>query len=659
MKKRIFSVIIIMIMASLPVFAADTTTLPIGQTYALDKLNNQEGDLYIAFLGGSITAGSGCSWTNIQYKDGGGSGYPRWTSQITKRYFQAKYPNKNVKEVNAGIPGTRSDFGLFRMKNQLIDKCGAEGPDVVFIEFAVNDKYLSLTNPTAVKQRMEGLIRQLATLPKQPVIIFVYTAAMDNTTTRFTPYLQSAQVHQQIADAYGIGSLNLCEYVAGGVDIEGNPIIWESGNEDSWTGDLIHPNDKGYTGYADWIKKQFEDHPEKYFKKLIWHKYPLNGYEFGSPDMVSQKSGRFKTSGSWKVDTTIEPYDYPDGVITTIQSGATLSFEFEGRSLGLYYPKGDIGNSASYVIDRGSSNPVTGTIDCGGGSSNWGTKGVMDVINTLSPGKHTITFTTNIPSESGKNTFGISYFLVDEEQPDPIVTEVTTNKVGTCISKTRITGSYNYCNAVQEEGNTKIQWMIGNTKNGTYEAITGGSKLNYTPSDAMIGKYLKIAVTPVDLAGNVGQTVYSDPILVVRPSVETAFSVDKVQYLKDNTPISAISSGEITSTTNVTNNLSVSQEVQLITAEYLISESGQKTLISCKKQEKEISAGTTENLSATLTVIGDDNHLVKTMVVASDNLEPLCTAAILTADAIVYIGVENQNGPLYTYQINEFGNKNE
>ena len=74
---------------------------------------------------------------------------------------------------DAGIGGTPSDLGLFRLNR---DIC-SQNPDIVFVEFAVNDGGPAQANPLAVKQRMEGIVRQLQALPKQPVVIFIYTAA--------------------------------------------------------------------------------------------------------------------------------------------------------------------------------------------------------------------------------------------------------------------------------------------------------------------------------------------------------------------------------------------------------------------------------------------------------------------------------------------------
>ena len=89
MRKICFTlaVMLLLTMLSPVVFAAE-------QTYGIDNLNNESGDLVIAYLGGSITEGAGATGSN------------RYATQLTNRYFKTKYPNKNVIEVNAGVGGT-------------------------------------------------------------------------------------------------------------------------------------------------------------------------------------------------------------------------------------------------------------------------------------------------------------------------------------------------------------------------------------------------------------------------------------------------------------------------------------------------------------------------------------------------------------------------
>ena len=407
MRKICFTlaVMLLLTMLSPVVFAAE-------QTYGIDNLNNESGDLVIAYLGGSITEGAGATGSN------------RYATQLTNRYFKTKYPSKNVIEVNAGVGGTPSDLGLFRMAKDVSSK----NPDVVFVEFAVND---TGRDEKTVKQNMEGIVRQLSRLPKQPVVIFLYTAKAD-----FAAVDKTIAYHQKIADYYGIASINLNSYVKGLVDDK--TIIWwdkdvnGEKNKDLWySGDGTHPNDKGYTLYTDYIMEQFDKDFGQYFKKLTTRELPISGYEYGAPRAVSHNDTNASYTGSWTVNNSRLTSRFQDGVHETTEAGATVTYTFTGRSIGLYAVRGDEGTTASYVIDEGTPNAKTGTInnyykhgtnpDTNGNPRNPTQMGVSTMLrNDLAFGEHTIKITTNAPTQQNgytQNLFSFGYFFVDDTEP--------------------------------------------------------------------------------------------------------------------------------------------------------------------------------------------------------------------------------------------------
>ena len=630
---------------------------PSPASYGVDNLNNESGNLYIAYLGGSITEGAGADGV-ITYKDDAGRGSARWTSQLTKRYFKKKFPNKNVVEVNAGVGGTPSDLGLFRFRQEVVDKCNGEGPDVLFVEFAVNDKWVSNNSPVEAQKRMEGILRQAAKLPKQPVVIFVYTAAVDDGS--FDNYLNSARVHDQVAKYYNIGSINLCKYVADGTDIYGNAIIWKRDTDGSWTGDGTHPNNEGYTQYTDYIIKQFNEHYDDFFKKIDLQRAPMSGYEFGKVSLLSQKSNRIIYTGGWRQENGLLQNAFLDGVRTSTTANSTLSFNFKGRTIGVYAPRGEKGATANYIIDKGSAHPITGTV------SNYYPSGWMRV-NTmlrfdLPPGDHTFTLTTN-EMESGKQ-FSVGYFMLDEEQPDPIVADASLNHAGTVKAGTELEASYTYINPA-EEGTSTFQWLESATRNGTYTPISGQTGKKLTVSDNVIGKYVKFRVTPVDCLGTAGEAVDSAPVQVVRPAASKAFSAKSVLYYDEaDKLLSHIPAGALTAKTSVTNRMATAAvKVSMLTAEYTVDAQGVKTLVQVKKDTKEIAGGATVDFSNTLTAVAGEDHLVQTILVAEDNLEPIGQAAQLSGgqdEQVVYIGTENEDGTITSiYQINWFDDSGE
>jgi lysophospholipase L1-like esterase len=150
----------------------------------LAKANTPGAEIKIGYLGGSITAQNG------------------WRPK-TLAYFQKTYPQAKFSEINAAIGGTGSDLGVFRLKQDVL----AHKPDLMFVEFAVNDGGAS---PEQIFHCMEGIVRQTwKTLPECD-ICFVYTL-----TEALAPamldgkFQRSASAMEKIADHYGIPTIHM------------------------------------------------------------------------------------------------------------------------------------------------------------------------------------------------------------------------------------------------------------------------------------------------------------------------------------------------------------------------------------------------------------------------------------------------------------------
>lgn len=140
-------------------------------------------DVRIAYFGGSITAQEG------------------WRPK-TLKWFQEHYPNARVSQINAAIGGTGSDLGVFRCRHDVL----AQHPDLVFVEFAVNDGGAS---PEQIYRCMEGIVRQTWHANPETDICFVYTLAGDMLQTLQTgKYPRAASAMEKLADFYGIPSVH-------------------------------------------------------------------------------------------------------------------------------------------------------------------------------------------------------------------------------------------------------------------------------------------------------------------------------------------------------------------------------------------------------------------------------------------------------------------
>ena len=138
----------------------------------------------IAYFGGSITAQKG------------------WRV-ASRRWLQKQYPGAGISEVNAALGGTGSDLGAFRLHRDVL----RHAPDLVFIEFAVND---GGREPDLILRSMEGIVRQVWGRLPQCDICFVYTLTHQHTAVLQRGCCTAAQGAMEVlTDHYGIASINL------------------------------------------------------------------------------------------------------------------------------------------------------------------------------------------------------------------------------------------------------------------------------------------------------------------------------------------------------------------------------------------------------------------------------------------------------------------
>lgn len=112
------------------------------------KAQTTGAEVEVGYLGGSITAQNG------------------WRAQ-TLAHLKRAYPQATLAEINAAIGGTGSGLVAFRVRQDVRSK----GPDLLFVEFAVND---GGADPRDIVRWMEGIVRQTWQANPKADICFVY-----------------------------------------------------------------------------------------------------------------------------------------------------------------------------------------------------------------------------------------------------------------------------------------------------------------------------------------------------------------------------------------------------------------------------------------------------------------------------------------------------
>lgn len=264
----------------------------------------REGKLSIVYLGGSIT--QGC---NAKTDD------KRYVNQSFE-WWKEKFPAADIEMFNAGIGATTSQYGSARAQEHVLSR----KPDVVFVEFSVNDD-----DTDFFKETYESLVRRLLSADSVKAVVIINNMFYDSGKN-------AQRVHNEIGLHYDLPIVSVRNYAWPRV---------ESGEIDPkvYTDDNLHPTDIGHTMIADLIKSLLNANYDDY----------KNGAGFGEKPSLPEKltpcryedAQIFRNTNCTPVldgftaDTAAyDMFSFPfkDGW-TASQKGASITFEAEGSIL--------------------------------------------------------------------------------------------------------------------------------------------------------------------------------------------------------------------------------------------------------------------------------------------------------------------------------------
>lgn len=132
---------------------------------ALEKAKRGE-ETTIAFIGGSITQGAGA--TPIHTK------CYAWQTFEGLCKFVGKGVDENVHFIKAGVGGTPSELGMIRYERDVLRE-GAVAPDIVVVEFAVNDE-----GDETKGVCYDSLVRKILAAENKPAVILLFAVFADD-----------------------------------------------------------------------------------------------------------------------------------------------------------------------------------------------------------------------------------------------------------------------------------------------------------------------------------------------------------------------------------------------------------------------------------------------------------------------------------------------
>lgn len=187
---------------------------------AIDKARAGE-DITIAYIGGSITEGP-----DVKPAE-------RYVTLSYHEFEDTYCAGGTVTCVNAGLSGTPSNLGCIRLQRDVLDHT----PDIVFVEFAVND-----SQDIMQKQYFESMLRTILLEPQEPAVILIFNRTQDGYTCQSVMGLTGRH--------YDLPMISVTDAIT--EELDAGRMTWRD-----YSDDTVHPNPDGHRMTADFIANLF------------------------------------------------------------------------------------------------------------------------------------------------------------------------------------------------------------------------------------------------------------------------------------------------------------------------------------------------------------------------------------------------------------------
>lgn len=385
-------------------------------TNTYNKLTKDK-ELTVVYFGGSLTNGYGCGENGdpTGLKANGVTRHEYSWRALSGKWLKAQFPDATINTVDAAIGESGTFLGTYRVQADII----AQNPDLLFVEYAINDTYYGSTKESAALQ-FETVIREVKqALPDCDIVVVLTTDKTFMSTTYAGNLFDTAAGHKEIADAYGLPVVNIGLGLAKGIAEQENNTSWWS-STDIWNKyfcDNVHPYSTGHEQYYLCIEEYLENnlkhttHSEITRDNLpvVQSEYLLDGNRLSiyGADMkdyyVSGTNANYNT-GTFVTGTS----DTPREGYYEVAADGSITFEFTGTEFTVW---SNLKKDFSYSVDNGATTAVNA-------SSHAPTR----VVSGLESRTHKITITPSaamqiagifVRDESVQTVKGTSYEHVD------------------------------------------------------------------------------------------------------------------------------------------------------------------------------------------------------------------------------------------------------
>lgn len=264
--------------------------------------------LTIGFLGGSITMGSLSSRPETCY------------AYRVYEWFRETFDYDDIVYINAGIGATTSQFGIARVQEDLL----SYEPDIVFLEFSVNDQ-----KEEKFKETFEGLIRKILLSATEPALFMFNNVEYDTGNS-------AQKIHNELGFYYDLPIVSMRESIYQEIN-KGNIV------REKMTPDNLHPNDFGHELVAGVIITLLEKIKAASFGAVISEvpmKKPLTNNSYYDSHRYNNKSKVYTEHGFVKdKDTQYEISDVFKNGWRADKAGDSITFLVSGTHISIQYRK--------------------------------------------------------------------------------------------------------------------------------------------------------------------------------------------------------------------------------------------------------------------------------------------------------------------------------
>lgn len=204
----------------------------LGNTYRIRKAIEKAKagkSVTVAYIGGSITQGAGATPINTEC-------YAYKSYQLFQNRFAS---GNNVKFIKAGVGGTPSELGMLRFDRDVLRD--GEKPDIVIVEFAVNDE-----GDETKGDCYESLVRKILKLDWNPEVVLLFSVFANdwNLQERLRP----------VGDLYDLPMVSIRDAVVEQFTKKEGRVL----TKNQFFYDMFHPSNIGHTIMADCLQYLFE-----------------------------------------------------------------------------------------------------------------------------------------------------------------------------------------------------------------------------------------------------------------------------------------------------------------------------------------------------------------------------------------------------------------